>query len=93
VVWSLALAGGLGAITLLGSRDTGGPSPLLISGILGLFAIVATILTVVRGLRLADPFLDPRLFGSITFSSAALVSLLTGYAFATAIIGRIVGVK
>ena len=87
VVWSLALAGGLGAITLLGSRETGGPSPLLISGILGLFAIVATILTVVRGLRLADPFLDPRLFGSITFSSAALVSLLTGYAFATAIIG------
>lgn len=87
VVWSLALAGGLGAITLLGSRDAGGPSPLLVSGILGLFAIVATILTVVRGFRLADPFLDPRLFRSITFSSAALVSLLTGYAFATAIIG------
>ena len=44
-------------------------------------------MTIVRGLRLADPFLDPRLFGSLTFSSAALVSLLTGYAFATAIIG------
>jgi MFS family permease len=86
-IWSLALAGGLGAVTLIGSRDTGGLSPLVLSGTLGLIAIVATALTVIRGLRLADPFLDPRLFGSITFSSAALVSLLTGYAFATAIIG------
>ena len=34
-----------------------------------------------------DPFIDPRLFRSISFSSAAVVSLLTGYAFATAIIG------
>ena len=34
-----------------------------------------------------DPFIDPRLFRSIPFSSAAVVSLLTGYAFATAIIG------
>ena len=48
---------------------------------------MATLVTVVRGARLADPFLDPRLFRSVTFSSAALVSLLTGYAFATAIIG------
>jgi MFS family permease len=86
-VWSLALAAGLGAVTLLGSRDTGGPSPLLVSGLLGLVAIVGTLVTVVRGARRADPFLDPRLFRSITFSSAALVSLLTGYAFATAIIG------
>ncbi len=36
---------------------------------------------------MTDPFLDPRLFRSVPFSSAALVSLLTGYAFATAIIG------
>ena len=44
-------------------------------------------IAVVRGLRVPDPFLDPRLFRSVPFSSAALVSLLTGYAFATAIIG------
>ena len=44
-------------------------------------------LTIVRGLRRPDPFLDPRLFRSVSFSSAALVSLLTGFAFATAIIG------
>jgi hypothetical protein len=42
---------------------------------------------VVRGLRTEESFLDPRLFRSVAFSSAALVSLLTGYAFATAIIG------
>ena len=47
----------------------------------------ATAVAVVRGLRVDDPFIDPRLFRSIPFSSAALVSLLTGYAFATAIIG------
>ncbi len=87
-VWSVALAAGLGAITLLGSRDTGeGPNPAVVSGVLALVAIVGTVVTVVRGTRLADPFLDPRLFRSLTFSSAALVSLLTGYAFATAIIG------
>jgi MFS family permease len=87
-VWSVALAAGLGAVTLLGSRDSGeGPSPLLVSSVLGGVAVVATIVTVVRGAGIPDPFLDPRLFRSITFSSAALVSLLTGYAFATAIIG------
>jgi MFS family permease len=87
VVWSLALGGGLGAVTLLGSRDLGGPSPLLVSALLGAIAVVATLLTVVRGMRRENPFLDPRLFRSVTFSSAALVSVLTGYAFATAIIG------
>ena len=44
-------------------------------------------MSVVRGLRVDDPFLEPRLFRSLPFSSAALVSLLTGYGFATAIIG------
>ena len=57
------------------------------SGPRSLVAVVGTLVTIVRGSRLADPFLDPRLFRSLTFSSAALVSLLTGYAFATAIIG------
>ena len=53
-------------------------------------AVVATVVWVVRGLRVADPFLDPRLFADRTFSAASLVSLLTGYAFATAIIGAAV---
>jgi MFS transporter, DHA2 family, triacylglyceride efflux pump len=87
VIWSVALGGALVAVTLLGSRDEGGPNAILVSAALAVASVVATILTIVRGFRRADPFLDPRLFRSVTFSSAALVSLLTGYAFATAIIG------
>lgn len=86
-VWSIALGAGLGAVTLVGSRDLGGPDPALVSGGLAAVAVVATLVTIVRGLRRPNPFLDPRLFRSLTFSAAALVSLLTGYAFATAIIG------
>jgi MFS family permease len=87
LVWSIALAAALGATTLLGVTDLGGLDPTLVGlGLAGL-AIVATVLTIVRGARRADPFLDPRLFRHAAFSSAALVSLLTGYAFATAIIG------
>jgi hypothetical protein len=88
IVWSMALGAGLGAVTLIGSRDAGdGIDPVTLSIALGATAVVATVVTVVRGLRRPDPFLDPRLFRSLTFSSAALVSVLTGYAFATAIIG------
>jgi hypothetical protein len=88
VVFSVALVAVLVSLTLLGSAEIGpGIDPALFSA--GLFAIaaVATLVTIVRALRRPDPFLDVRLFRSVTFSSAALVSLLTGYAFATAIIG------
>ena len=50
----------------------------------------AGIAAVILGLRRREPFLDPRLFLDRVFSSAALVSLLTGYAFATAIVGSAV---
>ncbi|MEA2607844.1 MAG: hypothetical protein QOJ75_87 [Chloroflexota bacterium] len=87
--FGMALVGGLVALTLLGTKQLAGSAadPGLVT--LGLFGIsaLATAIAVVRGLRVHDPFLDPRLFGSVTFSSAALVSLLTGYGFATAIIG------
>jgi hypothetical protein len=88
-VFGIALVAGLVGLTLLGSRQLAGSAadPGLVT--LGLLAIaaIASAVGVVRGLRVDDPFLDPRLFGSRTFSSAALVSLLTGYGFATAIIG------
>ena len=87
VIWSLALAAALGATTLIGVADIGGPDPLVVGAGLAVLAVFATLVTVVRGLRRPDPFLDPRLFRSAAFSSAALVSLLTGFAFATAIIG------
>ena len=88
LIWTIALGAGLGAVTLLGSRgEPGGPDPTTVSAALGIAALVATGVTIVRGVRSSDPFLDPRLFRSLTFSAAAIVSLLTGYAFATAIIG------
>ena len=87
VIWTIALGGGLVAVTLLGSPEGTGVDPLLVSIGLGVAAVVATIVTIVRGFRVEDPFIDPRLFRSLTFASAAAVSLLTGYAFATAIVG------
>jgi MFS family permease len=73
VVWSLALGAALGATTLIGVADLGGPDPTLVGAGLAGLAIAAT--------------LDPRLFASVAFSSATVVSLLTGFAFAIAIIG------
>lgn len=87
VVWSVGLAAALAATTLIGVTELGGLDPLQVELALAAVAVVATLVTIVRGLRRRDPFLDPRLFRSVSFSSAALVSLLTGYAFATAIIG------
>lgn len=91
---ALALVGTLGALTLLGSRQdasaTGGFDPVLVAVGLAVVALIAMPLAVVRGLRTADPFLDPRLFRRPAFASAALVSLLTGYGLATAIVGAAV---
>jgi MFS transporter, DHA2 family, triacylglyceride efflux pump len=87
--FGLALVAGLIGLTLLGSTEIAGTDlpPAAVTVALLAVAAIASVTAVVRGLRLADPFLDPRLFRSVPFSSAALVSLLTGYAFATAIIG------
>jgi MFS family permease len=89
VLFTIALASGLIGLTLLGSGPIAGVDvdPTVISAVLFAIALVATILTIVRDLRQDSPFLDVRLFRSVSFSSAAIVSLLTGYAFATAIIG------
>ena len=88
-LFGVALVAGLIGLTLLGSTEIAGTSvsPAVVTAALLGVAAVATAVAIVRGLRVPDPFLDPRLFRSVPFSSAALVSLLTGYAFATAIIG------
>ena len=87
--FGLALVAGLIGLTLIGTKEVAGSSldPVLLTVALLALAALATAVAVVRGLRVVDPFLDPRLFRSVPFSSAAIVSLLTGYAFATAIIG------
>jgi len=87
--FGFALVAGLVGLTLVGTRQLAGSAAdpgVITAGLLAIAAVASTV-AVVRGLRVGDPFLDPRLFGSVTFSSAALVSLLTGYGFATAIIG------
>jgi MFS family permease len=88
VLFSGALAALLGGLTLIDDQFVSrifdpsyGPALLLAA------AILLAVLTIVGGLRRRDPFLNLRLFRSGAFSSAALVSLLTGYAFATAIVG------
>ncbi len=88
LLFTLALAAGLLGITLIDDalpRRLADPTypPVALLAV----AAVAAVVAVRRALRRPDPFLDPRLFRDRVFGSAALVSLLTGYAFATAIIG------
>ena len=88
-LFGIALAAGLLGLTLLGAQEVAGTDlpPGTVTAALAGLALVATLLAVVRAIRMPDPFLDVRLFRSLAFSAAALVSLLTGYTFATAIIG------
>jgi MFS family permease len=60
--------------------------PVLVAAF-GLAALVAIVVALVAGARHPEPFVDPGWFRAPGFASAALVSLLTGYGFATAIIG------
>jgi len=89
LLFTIVLGALLGGITLVGATESPLPgvaaTPLAIA--LLLVAAAGVLVAVVLGLRRDDPFLDPRLFGSAAFSAAALVSLLTGYGFATAIAG------
>jgi MFS family permease len=89
LAFSLALGLALVATTLAGSEQIAGlgADPALILGGLAAAAAVAAVLAARLGIRHPSGFLDVRLFRSATFSSAALVSLLTGYGLATAIVG------
>ena len=88
LAFTIALTAGLIGITLVGSGSNDlGVSPTTLIAVLFLLAIAGTAVSILWGLRRDDPYLDPRLFRNVVFSSAAIVSLLTGYALATAIIG------
>lgn len=93
VAFTTGLGAGLVALTLLGSSSAtdllGIPTATLVP-VLGGVAVAGLGLTGLAGLRRRDPFIDVRLFANRAFASAALVSLLTGYALATAIIGAAV---
>ena len=83
VLFSVALTSALLAVTLIGDE----PGDLPVIPIATIVAIISGTLAIVRMLRVPEPFLDLRLFASRVFSGAVLVSLLTGYALATAIVG------
>lgn len=78
----LALA--LVALTVIGAPDV--PDPAL----LALAALTLLALAVLRFARAREPFIRLGLFRERTFSGAVLMSLLTGYSLATAIIGAAV---
>jgi MFS family permease len=93
LLFTFALGSILLGVTLLGEQVAdagGGPVPGTVSAVLLAAGIAAGAVGIDLGLRRPDPFLDPRLFLDRVFTSAALVSLLTGYAFATAIVGSAV---
>lgn len=86
---TLGLAALLVGITFAGSEPIEGlpfEPPVLAAG-LGAVAALALAAALWIGRRSENPFIDPGWFRAPAFSSAALVSLLTGYGFATAIIG------
>ena len=89
ILFGLALGTGLVALTLIGSTGIAGTDldPTIVTLGLGAVAVLATALAIGRALTTDHPFIDVRLFRHVPFSAATLVSLLTGYAFATAIIG------
>jgi MFS family permease len=85
-----SLASGLVALTTLG--ESSGIAGLPVSVIAAAVFVVVTLGAIVHARRADDPFLDPRLFRDRVFRAAVLVSVLTGYALATAIVGAAVWV-
>jgi len=93
LLFTTGLGAGLIGLTLLGSPANsevlGLPTSTLIV-VLFAISVMGLGLAIADGLVRRDPFIDVRLFRNLEFSSAALISLLTGYAFATAIVGAAV---
>ena len=87
-LFTIGLGGILTGVTLIGNADQvfGVPTEVAVGGLLAIGAL-SGIAAIVHGLHRKDPFLDPHLFADRVFSSAALISLLTGYGMATAIVG------
>jgi MFS family permease len=87
-LFTLALGGILAGTTLIGNTDTvfGVPTEIAVAALIG-GGLISGVAAIWHGLHRKNPFLDPRLFADRVFSSAALISLLTGYGMATAIVG------
>jgi len=88
LLFTAALGSILTGITLAGNSDEvfGVPTSLAVGGLVG-GGFLCAFAAIWFGLHRPAPFLDPRMFKDRVFSSAALISLLTGYGMATAIVG------
>ena len=84
VLFTTGVASGLIAVTSVGGGDATVP---LAFAIVSVIALVASFFWF---RRTTDPFFDLDFFRDRTFSGAVSMSLLTGYGFATAIIGAAV---
>jgi hypothetical protein len=83
VLLSAGLVAGIGAVTVSGASSWTDPLVLLGAAVaVGALAAFAWL-----ELRLSSPLVNLRLFANRAFSAANLVSLLTGYTLATAVIG------
>lgn len=94
-LFTAAIAATLLALTTLGEPASAPGGASGTAAILGppLYAVIALgcgTLAVIWFARARDPFLDLHAFRNRVFSSAVIVSLLTGYGLATAIIGAAV---
>ncbi|HUP83105.1 MAG TPA: MFS transporter [Candidatus Limnocylindria bacterium] len=83
-LFTSGLALSLVALTVIGAPDV--PHPLLLAAA----AVTLLVLALVRFRTAREPFISLGLFRDRTFSGAVLMSLLTGYSLATAIIGAAV---
>jgi hypothetical protein len=79
-LFTAGLALSLVALTMVGANDA--PDPLLLAAA----GATLLVLAIVRFSRAREPFIDLRMFRDRTFSGATLMSLITGYSLATAII-------
>ena len=77
------------ATGLIALTSTGGPDPSVPAGF-GALAVIALVSSFFWFRRATDPFFDLNHFRNRTFSGAISMSLLTGYALATALIGAAV---
>ncbi len=84
VLFTLAVGSGLLALTWLGTEPQQSAPP---AAPLAIVSLTAAVLAVLHLRRAESPFLDLRFFRERAFSGAVLLSLLTGYALATAIVG------
>ncbi len=89
LTFSIGIALILLATTLVGSAEILGSSldPAVILATAGAAGLLSVGVSAWIGARHPRAFFDVRLFRHRAFGSAALISLLTGYSFATAIVG------